>query len=238
MSLAHKIALVDSDGAVGPNPLAAAAVGLAEQIQNEFAAAWGRTASVTPIQKGYPVPPECWPILLRRDISEPGALGVHLDDAHQPYSLVDVDAGDWTVTASHEALEMLADPWGNRLWTAASPRGWKGPARVRYLIEVCDPCEAFTYTAGGVPVSDFVLPYYYRSTSAGHAVRATHLGTCTPRQVREGGYISWINPADGSWWQRFASGDGQVSDHRLGRVDPAAKSLRAWIDAQARVRRA
>jgi hypothetical protein len=231
VTLAHKLALVDSDGAVGPNPLAAAAIGLAEQIQNEFAAAWGRTASVTPIQKGFPVPLECWPIFLRREIGEPGALGVHLDEHHQPYALVDVDAGDWTVTASHEALEMLADPWGNRLWTASAPMGWTGAARVRYLIEVADPCEAFTYPSGGVAVSDFVLPNYYRSAGGR---RATHLGTCSPRQVREGGYISWVNPADGTWHQRFVGRNGNVRDISLGRADPAAKSLRSWIDAQAR----
>jgi hypothetical protein len=53
--------------------------------------------------------------------------------------------GDWTVTASHELLEMLIDPFGSRLHTAAPPSGWKGDSpRLKYLMEAGDPCEETT----------------------------------------------------------------------------------------------
>src|SRR5207244_12011882 len=57
----------------------------------------------------------------------------------QPYALV-LYTQSWSLTASHETLEMLADPWGSRLVGGSSIQAGQG--RVRYLIEVCDPCEA------------------------------------------------------------------------------------------------
>ena len=69
-----------------------------------------------------------WPILVGEEGQ--GGGGVHLDDNNQPYALVDLTS-DWTVTASHECLEMLADPFGNRLVAGDSPDPKRrGPGRV------------------------------------------------------------------------------------------------------------
>jgi len=62
-------------------------------------------------------------------------------DASLPCALVSVDA-DWTVDASHELVEMLADP---------STEG----------DEICDPVEDWYYRVDGVPVSDFVFPAWF-----------------------------------------------------------------------------
>jgi hypothetical protein len=156
----------------------------------------------------YPSAPKgTWRIELLRDTGQSGALGFHADSHHQPYAKVDVDTGQWTVTASHELLEMLGDPWGNRLHGAAALPGWEGTSRrVRYLVELCDPCEAFTYPVGGVELSDFLLPNFYRSSpraTAGYS----HLGRLTePLQIADGGYISFLDPADGHVWQALRPG--------------------------------
>jgi hypothetical protein len=82
------------------------------------------------------VPIGYWPILVQEDINTPGAAGVHLDKDGQPFALVQM-SNSWSLTASHEMLEMLADPFGNRLVPGQSPKSRQG--RVEFLVEVCDP---------------------------------------------------------------------------------------------------
>jgi hypothetical protein len=221
------VALVDSSATVSAADLAEVAGALNEQVQADFVPVWRVSATVG----AYPsAPPGTWKIELRQVIPGSGALGFHTDAHHQPFALVDVDAGDWTVTASHELLEMLGDPFGNRLHTAAALPGWSGKSRrVRYLVELCDPCEAFTYEVGGVPVSDFLLPSFYRSSPRG-VVGYSHLGRLTePLQVADGGYISFVDPADEHVWQRFVR-DGQVDDKDWGPQQLAAEMLRERSD--------
>jgi hypothetical protein len=43
-----------------------------------------------------------------------GAAGYHQDSYGQPYALVEYSAS-WSLTASHEVVEMLVDPWGRRV---------------------------------------------------------------------------------------------------------------------------
>lgn len=229
------VALVDESGTVSASNLAEVAGALNEHVQADFAPVWHVHATVGAYQQA---PAGTWAIRLRRDIGEPGALGFHADENHQPYALVDVDDGDWSVTVSHELLEMLADPWGLRPHTAKRPEGVsQGSYRVRYLLEVCDPCEAFTYEVGGVEVSDFLLPGWYRTSPRG-TDRYSFTGALTrPREVAPGGYVSWMDPGTGHWWQAFnRAGAIRLAD--LGRFDGRVALLREWTDEQARRRRA
>lgn len=61
---------------------------------------------------------------------------------------------DWTVTASHELLEMLEDPTG-RIYDRGR------------LREICDPVENRSYLIGGVRLSDFVTPAWFTSGRRG-----------------------------------------------------------------------
>jgi hypothetical protein len=223
------VALVDATGTVPAADLAEVAGALNEQVQADFARAWHVVATVG----AYPsAPPGTWRIELRKEIPG-GGFGFHADAHNQPFALVDVDAGQWTVTASHELLEMLGDPWGNRLHSAAALPGWAGASRrVRYLVELCDPCTSFTYEVAGVAVSDFLLPSFYRSSPRG-THRYSHLGALTePLQVGEGGYICFTDPADEHVWQRFVI-DGEVQDKDWGVQPPATQMLRERSDALA-----
>lgn len=220
------VALVDTTDTVAASALAEVAGALNEQVQADFAPAWRVAATVG----AYPAaPPGTWRIDLVHQ-TPGGTLGFHADANRQPFAKVAVDAGRWTVTASHELLEMLGDPWGNRLHGAAAPTGWQGASpRVRYLLELCDPCERFTYEVGGVEVSDFVIPAFYRS-SRRNAAGYSHTGRVTaPLQVAEGGYMSFLDPADGHVWQRFVR-DGAVEDHDWGVQDLGADMLRERSD--------
>ena len=221
------VALVDSTGSVPAPDLAEVAGALNEQVQADFAPSWHVRASVG----AYPTaPPGTWRIELVHSTGQPGALGFHADANHQPFAKVAIDVGEWTVTASHELLEMLGDPWGNRLHGARALPGWQGTSpRVRYLVELCDPCEAITYQVGGVEVSDFLIPAFYRSSTRATAGYSHTGGLTEPLQLADGGYISFIDPADGHVWQRFVR-DGQVSDRDWGVQDLGRDMLRQRSD--------
>jgi hypothetical protein len=246
VSLPVTIALVDESKTLSVYDLAVAAGALDEQVKSDFRPVWGGPPATV---AAYPkAPPHTWKVILRRDIGEPGALGYHSDSQQQPYALVDVDAGSWSVTASHEILEMLADPWGNRLHAARLPDGLeyqheqfglpKVNSRVHYLLEVADPPEAANYEIGTVQVSDFLTPAWYRSSPKA-GVAYSHLGTCAmPRQIAAGGYTSFQVAETGHWWQVFnVDGELQLSD--LGTFDRAKfANLREFADHGAREYRA
>jgi hypothetical protein len=81
--------------------------------------------------------------------------------------------------------------------------------RVNYLVQVCDPCQdpQWAYSINGVLVSDFYTPHFFDETwrkgvrydFAGHMQR--------PREVLRNGYISWVDPSNGHWWQRLRFGN-------------------------------
>jgi hypothetical protein len=146
-----------------------------------------------------------WPIRITQNVPS-GALGVHLDNQGQPYAVI-LPGGDWSVTASHELLEMLVDPFGGRMVTAPSIDPAANGRMVHYLVEVGDPVETQVYTLDGVMVSDFVLEDFYRRQQPPSGTGYDDRGNVTaPLQVLPGGYISWYDPADRKWHQKTPDG--------------------------------
>lgn len=241
MSIPVHVALVDETGSLSANAMAALAGALNEQVQSDFAPVWHVRATVGV----YPeVPENTWAVIIQSDINEPGALGYHTDANRVPVSYVQAGEG-YAQTCSHELLEMLADPWGSRLHRARAPHGledhWKDlglsheHSYVHYLLEVCDPPEAVPYTVGGVDLSDFLLPGWYRSNPL-LAPAYSHMGQCQyPREVADGGYVSFC--VGNHWWQAFNHrGDLNLED--LGVFDGSTATLREWTDLKAREWRA
>src|SRR5947209_8125733 len=108
------VALVDDTGKIKQSELATMAAAMSEQIQHDFAPVWHVRASVGAHTSP---PPGTWAVHIKEKLGQRGALGYHTDNHHQPVSFVELTP-DWTVTVSHEVLEMLADPWGSRLHSA------------------------------------------------------------------------------------------------------------------------
>src|SRR5262249_13270085 len=161
-NLLRQVALVPDDNIAGqltPSDVSRVAAALQKQTTRDFGPIWGVTATVDAFMRLEDVPLGYWPIIVGQEGQ--GGGGVHLDQDNQPYALVD-PTSDWTVTSSHGCLEMLADPFGNRLVAGDSPNPAR-PGRVEFLVEVCDPCEVPTlgYTANGVRVSDFYTTHYF-----------------------------------------------------------------------------
>jgi hypothetical protein len=212
----RNLALVTDQSSLPASALAVVASALQTQVVRDFAPRWRITAGITVFPSldaidQHPGADDIWPMIVMDDIPV-NAAGVHLDRDGHPFALIDYDdTPAWTLTASHECLEMLGDPLGNRLRSAPSIK--PGQGRVRYLVEVCDPSEADAnaYEIDGVTVSDFYFPSYFRPT-AGPGTRFSFTGAIhQPLQVLPGGYLSWLDPATGRWWQQtWFTGDSPV----------------------------
>jgi hypothetical protein len=225
----------DPDVRIEPAKLAAVGAALQKQVTRDFAPAWGQPATVAAFPDGQ-VPPGYWQIVVKKNLGD--ELGYHNREHHEPAAVVE-HTRDWPVTASHELLEMLADPWGSRLIVADDPRGTN--RRVRVLVEACDPCENFTYNVDGIALSDFVLPAYYgphrwryEGRAPGGAGAYSFTGAVSaPLSLARGGYLSFVD-SKGVWWQQRWFGSRR-SVKRLGRMaDSDARTPRAFIDAETR----
>jgi hypothetical protein len=234
--LLAQIALVPEDDRVGisPSNLTRVATALQKQVTRDFSPIWEVDGSVDAFMNLEDVPLGYWPIVLCQDIPEL-ALGYHTDREGQPFALVRFTA-NWSLTASHECLEMLADPFGNRLIPSFSLREDQGP--VSYLVEICDPCEgapfAYTDPSNGVWVSDFYTPDFF-DPQAASGVRYDFAGHIRqPRQVLDGGYISWHEPGTHEWWQ-LQYFDDQQRFVNLGQLEDE-RNLREAIDRRTKRR--
>jgi len=237
MSILH-IGLVDATGYVNPELVQAAAMALNIQVLRDLPQFWDVQATVMYLPDPQRIPVGVWPVLLVASLP-PGEGGFHLDQQNQPYAKVLANPANdsWTIAASHEILEMLVDPYGNRLQPARSiqvigGRIEDGPGEFDYLVEICDPCEhdLFAYGIRGIAVSDFITPRYYDPmTSLG--VRYSFTGSIqAPRQVLPGGYISWIDPfCDELHQLQFV--DTTLPPHVVRLGGPNNRSLREGVHA-------
>jgi hypothetical protein len=226
--LSNNLALVSEVEGHDPTDVARVAAALQRQATRDFAPIWQVRATVDAFPRLEDVPVGYWPMIVRDDIGVQGAAGVHEDDHGQPFALITF--GDsWSLTASHEMLEMLADPFGNRLIPGTSIKPDQG--RVEFMVEVCDPPEAAenAYTVNDILVSDFYTPSFFDPAPAG-GVRYDFSGKINgPREILRGGYISWHDPVSDHWWQQVWF--RQQKEYRdLGVFDANVKSLRSEID--------
>lgn len=228
--LPQHLALVSQSSQVKFGEVAQIAAALQKQITRDFAPLWSVQATIDAFEQLKDVPAGYWPIVIKDDINQAGAAGFHTDRHGQPYALVQASAGV-AQTCSHEMLEMLADPFGNRMVTADSVK--PGQGRVRYLVEVCDPSEDAKYgnTINGITVSDFYTPHFFDPVAAS-GVRYSFTGAITkPRRILRGGYLSWMVPATGQWWQATWFGS-KPAFKSLGAVQRGAgASWRETLDA-------
>src|SRR5215831_20685090 len=116
-----QVGLVDKTDALDPALVRAAAASLNIQVMRDLPQWWPISATVEYLPDPKSIPVGVWPVFLMAKLP-PGEGGVHLDKKNQPYALVIASAqgSEWTIDASHEILEMLVDPSGNRLQTSRS----------------------------------------------------------------------------------------------------------------------
>ena len=131
------------------------------------------------------------------------ALGYHSNNASGiPYGFVFTELSKklgekWSVTLSHEVLELVGDAQGNLLVQGPHPE--KPALEVFHWFEMCDAVQSQTYEIDGVEVSNFVLPLYF-TLEEQTGSRNDFLGRLTKGKGLEsfsvvaGGYIGFFNP--------------------------------------------
>lgn len=125
-----------------------------KQIDNEFAAAWHGRISLG--RTCYPHENQ-WTVVLKEGDGafcncygyhnwsrEQGVYGVVFTKTDQP----------WSITFSHEVLEMIVNPKVRRIALNAL-------SGVYFELEIGDPVEIYHYTIDGIEVSDFVYPAWF-----------------------------------------------------------------------------
>jgi hypothetical protein len=249
--LPHHIAILSLTSDVSTRSLLQATAAIQKQVTRDFGPIWGIQATVDAFDDLLDVPNDYHHVALFGDsdelmhtlvatIGEEPALrlldafdhetisGIHLNAlTNQPFALVSVD-DPWTVVLSHEVLEMLADPWGNQL--VAAPHPLRRQQRVRYLVEVCDPCMSTWYPVNGVPVADFYTPRYFDPV-VNSGVRYSYTGSIEhPQQILEGGYVTYIDPADSALYQLHHGREDPIRLAGLPELATSAVPLRTIVD--------
>jgi hypothetical protein len=228
MPLIDYVALVSLTRDVSTGNLMQVAAAVQKQVARDFTPLWGIHATVDAFERLQDVPTDYHPVVLfgqpeellgqlEFEIGNVGAArlieqfaagrlgGIHLNAfSRQPFSLVKA-TDDWSVTVSHEVLEMLVDPYGNRLVAGRHPTD--PDQRVRYLVEVCDPCQAVCYPVNGWKVSDFATPKFFDPVENPAAFYSFTGALERPLQVLDGGYITWIDPRNSGLYQLAGGAD-------------------------------
>ncbi len=237
--LQTKIGLVDTTGRIAPEKMTAAAAALDIQVTRDLPSYWKVSATVSYLPDHRNIPQGVWPVQIVKSLP-PGEGGFHLTKHNQPYAKVILTPGsdEWTIDASHEIVEMLVDPNGNRLQPATAIKisgngvtDDPSSGKFEYLVEACDPCEdnSHAYNINGVMVSDFLTPHFY-DAQASADVRYSFTGALTrPRELLKGGYISFVDPRSFEMKQILWVDAGPPQMRSLGPVQGA--SLRAFVEA-------
>ena len=204
-----------SDGAIADADLLRAIRAINRQIAEDFAPFWsfgaqlrlegkaghakGRTSIDPADMRGDAI------LYLRDVVRITDAEGFH--ERHFsgiPYGIVFLELSkklkeDWTVTLSHEALELTGDPENNLL--VQGPHPSKPRHQVFHWFEMCDAVQNESYEIDHVAVSNFVLPLYFTSSDE-RGGRNDFLGTINKGgqtlrsfSVNPGGYIGFFDPA-------------------------------------------
>ena len=190
----------------------AAVRAIARQVKEDFAPEWDITATLsgvtTNLKDGKLAPVEgrrSAIIYVGESAEDPttgveDALGYHADNHRNvPYGFIYLNickaAGEeWSVTLSHEVLELLGDPTAATTISGPAPHGHAHAGSVYYDLEVCDPTQGDSYLIDGVKVSNFVGKAYFKL--AGGTGKTNFLDLeLEPFKVRPKGYLQFEDSA-------------------------------------------
>ncbi len=225
---------------------------LQKQVTNDFAPVWGIDAELSFVPRNGKPAARAWWLALLDTSDQATALGYHDLTADglplgKAFVTSDMQLGlQWTVTASHELLEMLADPDIN-LW--AFPHSDALIDRL-YSYEVCDACEAdaLGYLIDGILVSDFLYPAWFESfwlPGSTQFDKQSHIQE--PFQIAQGGYSLVYNIRTGTGYQQiYGDNEGlvitpwdraRVGSRRERRKTPRMQWLRSQVNKSCGVER-
>ena len=160
-------------------------------------------------------------IYLWNDVNTDDALGFHeLNAGGIPFGFVFTELSKelnepWSVTLSHEALELVGDPEVNLL--VSGPHPAHPEKEVFHWYEMCDAVQDESYKLDGIDVSNFLLPLYFTG-NAEEGGRNDFLGAHKGRKpllsfgIAKGGYIGFYNPETGEHETHALKGDARARE--------------------------
>ena len=225
MPLIQHIAIVSVTPDITLRDVMTVSAALQKQVVRDMQPIWGFPATIDAFADLSSVPSDYYPVVLFSDPAqlagemvtlmgpEPAqrlldqfeqgyVTGVHLNGiTRQPFGVVS-SRDPWTVVLSHEVMEMIVDPWGNHMIASEHPT--RPQERVKYLVEICDPCMDSWYPVNGIAMADFYTPKYFDPVRV-DGIRYSFTGAVTaPREILEGGYLTFLDPTESAlYYQRW-----------------------------------
>jgi len=202
------VAVINASTVLTDDAIAPVVKALQTQVSEHLSSVWGIGATLSFVPHGATPPAGVWWLSILDNSDQAGLLGYHdLTPEGLPlgkaFAGSDIASGyQWSVTASHELLEMLIDPDINRTVFIQRPAG----APILYSFEICDPCEAdqYGYPIEGILVSDFVFPSWFESFRAAGSTQfdlMQHIKQ--PFELAAGGYIGVYEMSGAGGWQQL-----------------------------------
>ncbi len=231
------IGLIDTTGAVRFSRLKKVAEAIEHQVREHLGTYYEVNARVMALRHGDMLPNRTWPVHIVPDVKKGG--GFHSDLEGAPFAKVSIGP-HWTMSASHEIIEMVFDPTGGKLHPAPAIHLVDGqvknaPGEFHYLTEICDPCESAdcAYKIDDVVVSDFYTLSYFDADARPGRRYSFNRSVTAPRNVPRGGYLCWFNPSIGKM-QMLRNLDRdpgpRIRTFSLGK--PKRRSLREFVDGR------
>ena len=205
-----QISIVNASTVLADSEIEPVVEALQNQVTKDFRPPWGIDAKLSFVPTGEQPSADTWWLTILDDADQAGSLGYHdLTPAGLPMGKVfagtDLKYGyTWSVTASHELLEMLADPNINLTVLVQS----SDTAGRLYAYEICDACEADEngYKVGNVLVSDFVFPSWFEGFRSEGSTQFDQTEKIkSPFQLLGGGYIGVFDVNSGSGWHQVTA---------------------------------
>ena len=220
-----------SNGKVDTDELQQVIRAVNRQLEEDFAPYWHRSGELRLEGRGSEEPdveevPELRgdAVIYIRDVATTDdALGYHaLNYRGIPFGFVFLDLCEeldepWSVTFSHEALELVMDPEVNLL--VAGPHPAEPTREVLHWYEMCDAVQNNHYEIDGVQVSDFVLPLYFtvneEKGGRNHFLgKSGEEGGLESFGVLEGGYVGFYDPVLGQHDSHSRQHDKRAAERR------------------------
>jgi len=217
------IAVINQSTVLTDEQVSPVVTALQKQVSNDFRPAWGVDAELEFVPSGAQPPAGSWWLSILDDSDQANALGYHdLTTDGLPIGKVfagtDLKVGaSWSVTASHELLEMLADPNIN---LTVFVQNAETTGRL-YAYEACDACESdnLGYQVDNFQLSDFVFPSWFEGFRAQGSTQFDQTGLIQgPLQLLPGGYIGIFDVSAGTGWHQMTSEKRPVSMAQRGNV--------------------
>lgn len=202
------IAVINESTVVSDSDVQDLIEALQNQVDADFSQIWHVGCKLVFQDKTQPAQPGVWQLVILDNSDQAGALGYHEmtatgDPLGKVFAGEDLKYGSsWTVTASHELLEMLADPWINLTVQVDD--------QTLYAYEVCDACEAdnlgydITIKNGKlIHVSDFVTPEWFQPAMSLNFPFDLRGHVQKPLELLPDGYISILKINSSNGWSQL-----------------------------------